>query len=347
MMGPGRCGVRLERYASLACRFRATTAAPASGRTRREARAMASSTTTTSMRIDSHLHVWAPKERADEYPYYGSLIGSAKANEPPMPGHVEVLLQEMESAGVSKAVIIQPGNHMFDHAYVSHVLREHPDKFVGVLLANPAGGPSAGARELERLVTEEGYVGVRFNPYLWDRDNGETMDNAVGRAMYERAGQLGVPVSHMPFKGLLGHLKEITALADAFPQTKFIVDHFGFCKCGDLQSEEWQALLSLGREYPQAYVKLSAAFRVSEQEYPYADVRQATRNLIASFGKERLMWGTDFPWVTEQPRGYVGAWSIIAASDEAAGEALLTREEEEHIFHKTARSLFPKLGKQG
>ena len=60
-------------------------------------------------------------------------------------------------------------------------------------------------------------------------------------------------MSHMPFKGLLGHLKEITALADG-PQTKFIVDHFGFCKC-ELQSEEWQALLSLGREYPQAYVK--------------------------------------------------------------------------------------------
>ena len=78
---------------------------------------------------------------------------------------------------------------MFDHAYVSHVLREHPDKFVGVLLGT-AGGPSAGARELERLVTEE--VLGTVQPLPVGQDNGETMDRG-GPGDVREAGQLGVP----------------------------------------------------------------------------------------------------------------------------------------------------------
>lgn len=52
-------------------------------------------------------------------------------------GHAEVLLESMKEASVSGALIIQPGNHQFDHSYVTSVLRAHPDKFVGMLLANP------------------------------------------------------------------------------------------------------------------------------------------------------------------------------------------------------------------
>lgn len=43
----------------------------------------------------------------------------------------------MKEASVSGALIIQPGNHLYDHSYVTSVLRAHPDKFVGMLLANP------------------------------------------------------------------------------------------------------------------------------------------------------------------------------------------------------------------
>lgn len=158
-------------------------------------------------RIDAHLHVWAPKEKAGEFPYYGALIGSSSAaNEPPMPGHAELLLDEMAGAGVSQAIIIQPGNHMFDHKYVTSVLKTYPKDFVGVLLANPAGGPSAGAAEIERLVREEGYCGVRFNPYLWP--DGEKMTNSVGMDMYRKAGELGVPVSSRS----LSHSLSLSAL---------------------------------------------------------------------------------------------------------------------------------------
>jgi predicted TIM-barrel fold metal-dependent hydrolase len=71
-----------------------------------------------------------------------------------------------------------------------------------------------------------------------------------------RAGELGIPVGHMPFKGLLLHILDIWALARDFPDTKVIIDHFGFCKADHPDSEEWRELLALA-ELPQVYVKVS------------------------------------------------------------------------------------------
>ena len=66
-----------------------------------------------------------------------------------------------------------------------------------MLLADPTQG-GGGVAQLEDLVSRLGYRGVRFNPYLWPE--GEKMNNQVGLEMYLRAGELGVPVGHMPFK---------------------------------------------------------------------------------------------------------------------------------------------------
>jgi predicted TIM-barrel fold metal-dependent hydrolase len=46
------------------------------------------------------------------------------------------------------------------------VLQKYPSKFVGCCLADPTDG-GGGVKELQRLVEDEGYRAVRFNPYLW------------------------------------------------------------------------------------------------------------------------------------------------------------------------------------
>lgn len=73
---------------------------------------------------------------------------------------------------------MQPGNHLYDHSYVTSVLQQHSDTFVGCLLADPTPG-GGGAAALEQLVTQHGYRAVRFNPYLWPQ--GESMANEVGQ----------------------------------------------------------------------------------------------------------------------------------------------------------------------
>jgi predicted TIM-barrel fold metal-dependent hydrolase len=48
------------------------------------------------------------------------------------------------------------------------------------------------------------------------------------------------------------------------------------------------------------YVKASAFFRVASEPYPYADAAAALRALVDAFGARRVMWGSDWPWVTEK-----------------------------------------------
>ena len=57
--------------------------------------------------------------------------------------------------------------------------------------------------------------------------------------------------------------------------------------------------------HAQVHVKLSAFFRVSKQPWPYMEARPAIRKLVDTFGADRCMWGTDFPFVNSDGCGYV------------------------------------------
>ncbi|CAL9234589.1 unnamed protein product [Arabidopsis halleri] len=103
----------------------------------------------------------------------------------------------MEEARVDGALIVQPINHKFDHSLVTSVLKKYPSKFVGCCLANPAEDGSA-ITHLENLVLESNYRAVRFDPYLWPL--GQKMTNPVGKALFSKAGELGVPVGFMCMK---------------------------------------------------------------------------------------------------------------------------------------------------
>ncbi|KAL0357732.1 UNVERIFIED_CONTAM: hypothetical protein Scaly_1458900 [Sesamum calycinum] len=242
--------------------------------------------------IDSHLHVWAsPQQAAEKYPYF-------PGQEPTLPGHVDFLVQCMGDAGVDGALIVQPINHKFDHSYVTSVLRQYPSKFIGCCLANPAED-GTGIKQLEDLISKDGYCAVRFNPYLWP--SGQLMTNAVGKAMFAKAGELGVPVGFMCMKGLDLHLSEIEELCTEFPSTVVLLDHLGFCKppINDKEEQVFLKLLKLSR-FPQVYVKFSALFRVSRHPYPYEDLSDILPKVVSSYGANRVMWGSDFPYVVPE-----------------------------------------------
>ncbi|KAG0614585.1 hypothetical protein M758_6G188200 [Ceratodon purpureus] len=241
----------------------------------------------------------------------------------------------MAEAGVDGAVIVQPINHKFDHSYVSSVLKMYPEKFVGMCLADPTEG-GGGVKELERLIVKENFSGVRFNPYLWP--SGQKMTNEVGKAMFAKAGELRVPVGFMCFKGLMLHVDEIEELCREFPRTTVLMDHLGFCKppLTEEEAEAWNRLLNLSK-YSQVHVKLSAFFRVSREPFPYNDTWPLLKQLLESYGAERLMWGSDFPFVVAEC-GYINSWQVLPT--ENSTDAFLTDEQLEWIMGGTALSVF-------
>ncbi|GAY44161.1 Amidohydro-rel domain-containing protein [Citrus sinensis] len=278
--------------------------------------------------IDSHLHVWAsPEEAADKFPYF-------PGQEPTLPGHVDFLLQCMEEASVDGALIVQPINHKFDHSLVTSVLKKYPSKFVGCCLANPAEDV-IGIKQLEQLILKDGFRAVRFNPYLWP--SGQQMTNEVGKAMFSKAGELGVPVGFMCMKGLNLHISEIEELCTEFPSTTVLLDHLAFCKppSNDEESLAFSNLLKLSR-FPQVYVKFSALFRVSRMPFPYQDLSSPLSQVVSSFGANRVMWGSDFPYVVPEC-GYKGGRE---AASLIANEVPLSPSELEWIMGGTIMQLF-------
>lgn len=222
--------------------------------------------------VDSHLHVWAGKEETASFPY-------EPGREPPesLAASTDHLLKTMDLCKVDKAMIVQPINHLYDHRYVSAALRSHPQRLRGMLLANPTATPEEAVLELKRLVSDEGFSGVRFNPYLWpvNEEGLGTMNDEVGRALFDACGTLSLPVGFMFFQGILHrlggepaptHADDAVALMESFPDTKVIFDHFGFTNKFE-SPEAWRRLLQICDAFPQVYVKVSAPFRKSTPVY--------------------------------------------------------------------------------
>ncbi|KAF7838954.1 4-sulfomuconolactone hydrolase isoform A [Senna tora] len=278
--------------------------------------------------FDSHLHIWAsPEEAATKFPY-------CPGQKPTLPGDVNLLFQCMEEAGVDGALIVQPIFHMFDHSLVTSVLKKYPTKFVGCCLANPAGD-GRGINQFEHLVLQDGYRAVRFNPTLWP--SGEKMTNEIGKALFSKAGELKVPVGFLCMKGLDPYISEIEQLCTEFPSTVVLIDHLGFCKppTNDEEGRLFSQLLNLSR-FPQVYVKFSALFRVSRLQSPFLDLCPLLSQVVSSFGANRVMWGSDFPYAVVE----CGYKEEKEAVQQIANEISLSSSDIEWIMGRTVTQLF-------
>ena len=255
--------------------------------------------------IDSHLHVWASSKESNDYPY--------DPDQTPPPNLIDIsstdsLLQQMDEAGVDGALIVQPINHKYDHRYVLNAIKSHPHKFKGMMLFDPSLGEDLALERLEELVLG-GFVGVRYNPYLFD---GKMSENKSALKVFKRCAELKIPVGIMCFKGIELHYDDILALCQASPDSVVILDHFGFASVDNDNQEQFDMVLKLA-EY-NVVVKISALFRMSADGYPYERVRtERFLPLLETFTADRLMFGTDFPFVTQEEIGYKGAVDVVAS----------------------------------
>ena len=66
-------------------------------------------------------------------------------------------MQLQTESGVSGAMIVQPINLLFDHAYLEKSLRKFPGKFVLCALANPSGDAN-GEKRVGKVAISNGCI---------------------------------------------------------------------------------------------------------------------------------------------------------------------------------------------
>jgi predicted TIM-barrel fold metal-dependent hydrolase len=264
-------------------------------------------------KIDAHVHVF---DRVS--PRYPRRIDALVP--PEREARAERLLREMDASGIERAVLIgMGGTSLIDHRYVADCLKRWPDRFVATGLVDK-NDPDPAAR-LRELKESAGISGIRLSGTLGRSDRAEVENERADDSLHPGVRELFLGADGLGLNVNLycssGEADNIESLVRDFPNVTVSLDHMGICPVSAFVADRWgrprfdnqpipppdyECILSLAR-YPNVYVKISGEYAFSGAHFPFDDLRPLAERLYRSFGADRLMWGSDFPWILENP-GY-------------------------------------------
>ncbi len=233
---------------------------------------------------DTHAHVFGP---GNKYPFLSTGLYT------PADALPEDYRHMLDVLGVERAVLVQPSVYGTNNDAMLDAIARDPKRMLGVAVL-PFDTPT---EEIERL-HGKGIRGIRCN--IVDLKTGQgQFDLSAIRAFAERSRAFGW---HVEF---LMHVDEQPTLDKLFADfpTPVSFGHLGYvmppAKGTDLPG--FKALLRLMKD-GKAWVKLTAPYRLSAQQNPYADVDPFAQALLDA-APERLLWGSDWPHVHPRPGG--------------------------------------------
>jgi predicted TIM-barrel fold metal-dependent hydrolase len=249
----------------------------------------------TTFRADCHAHIISPHA----FPY---AEGPGYKPRPDETRECGQYLDTLDAHAMSHALLVQPSCYGYDNACMLDAIVRSRGRFKGIAVV----APQTSDKEWERL-KERGVVGVRLNLMRTDA-------NALSRADSAR---------FLARVRALDWFLQIYATGDIWcgirdillrTGVRLVIDHFGEPDPSrGINQPGFQAILALARE-TDAIVKLSAPFRASAQPFPHADVEPFIAAVIGSFGVDRCVWGSDWPFInTAQHVDYGSLLHLLAS----------------------------------
>jgi predicted TIM-barrel fold metal-dependent hydrolase len=273
--------------------------------------------------VDTHVHVVARDET--RYPLRPSGVGSQWFREHPVTA--EEFLAMATTAGVDGAVLVQPhGAYGSDNSYVLDALAVAPDRFVGVVIVDPADPDAPG--HLRELAAIPGCQGVRL--FGIGAEEPAWFDGETGAALWDVATDLDLRVVATLLTPELPRLRTMLARHPGLP---VVLDHCGFPAVHDGPPFGGAEPLLALADHPGLHLKVTS--HVLEHAGRHAG---AFVELLADrFGVERLVWGSDYPQTHD--RSY--AKLLALGRDACAG---LSSVDQARVLGENALRLWPQLG---
>jgi predicted TIM-barrel fold metal-dependent hydrolase len=253
------------------------------------------------MVFDSHTHAWGlPSE---DHPWVnGDIVELVDTFSTDAAYTADKLLADMDEAGVDEAVVVgYPIVEWTDNWYTVQAAAEY-DRLSGVVMVDPFA--EGAADQLRELVSSDGVLGFRLGaicPYdrMWETfdPSVEWLRDAIEETeFWEAAREEDAAVQ------ILAHVDQLDQVLDvveAYPELTYLLDHFSHADPGEAPGESAFAAYADLAEYDNVYAKVSEVQHRSEAAYPYEDMHDHVRWLLDEFGRNHVVWGADFPNVSD------------------------------------------------
>lgn len=274
--------------------------------------------------VDTHTHAWGVD--TTELPWQADVV-------PPEwegPYTHSDLLEDMDAAGVDESVIVTTptyGRGRRANEYTMRSIEAHPDRLYGVGLMDFFDDENTVRESVRRVVGHDRMLGVRMHapfeyaeiPTELDRTADWIADDALEPVWDELARQ-DAALFIFP---KADQLPLVADLAADHPDVPVVIDHMAWPdETTDPEEAPWTEFQAVA-DAPNTYVKISSLPRSAEDPWPYPDLHGYVRNLLEWFGADRLMLGSDYPWMDswasyEECLSWIEEAEFVSARDLAA-----------------------------
>lgn len=279
------------------------------------------------MIVDTHVHVIAADQA--RYPLRPSGVGSQWFREHPV--GVEEFATTASAAGVDRAVLVQAfGAYTTDNSYVVDAAASDLDRFVSVGIVDPED--PAAADEVRALTTRPGFSGIRLfaigaSPPAW-------LDDASTDALWTTAAELDLRVVVALLPPDLPRLRRRLAGFTG----PVVLDHCGFPDLRGGPPYAGAAELFALAGFEHLHLKVTSHLLEGADAEGDPCGRALVAQLVATFGADRLVWGSDYPQTHD--RTYA---ELVELGQGACAE--LTDADREQITATNALRLWPALAR--
>jgi predicted TIM-barrel fold metal-dependent hydrolase len=238
-----------------------------------------------SLVVDCHAHVYSDDEST--YPTIEKPYRT-----PDGKGTVDHLRREMKDNRVTHATAIQTSTfYRWDNRFLADSSLRNRDFMIGVCTLDP-DDPASPAL-LEKYVRESNVRGMRSIPAKSGR-----LDDPGVNALWATAERLGIVINVLVNREKTG---EVEGLARRHPSLRLVIDHCLNLKSGAELEPTIEDLSRLAR-LPKVHAKLTFIPTGTAEPYPCRDMHDPCRRIIAAFGPERCVWGSNFPCELWNPK---------------------------------------------
>ncbi len=232
--------------------------------------------------IDAHQHFWRPA-RGD---YTWMPKGDAVVDRDYLPGDLAPVLA---AQGVARTVLVQAAASVQETEYMLGLADATP--FVAGVVGWVDFDKPSDHPHLARLCSHPKFCGVR--PMIQDiPDDGWMLGDAVQWG-FRAVCDLGLTFDALGFPR---HLPNFLTLVKRYPDLRVVIDH---CMKPHIHAHpkgfhDWADGMSRLADTG-AFCKFSALVTEALPDWTVDDLRPYSDHVLAAFGPERIMWGSDWP----------------------------------------------------